>query len=70
VLCTDGASETSTADNEEFGCERVLNHVRAHLHEGAREIADGIYHAARTFAGGERQRDDITSVIMKVSEAA
>jgi PAS domain S-box-containing protein len=70
VLCTDGASETSTADNEEFGCERVLDHVRAHLHEGAREIADGIYHAARTFAAGERQRDDVTSVIMKVNEAA
>jgi PAS domain S-box-containing protein len=67
VLCTDGASETSTADDEEFGCDRVLDHVRAHLHEGAREIAEGIYHAARTFAAGERQRDDVTSVIMKVT---
>jgi PAS domain S-box-containing protein len=69
VLCTDGASETSTADDEEFGCDRILDHVRAHLHEGAREIAEGIYHAARTFAAGERQRDDIASVIMKVTEA-
>ena len=69
VLCTDGASETSTADDEEFGCDRVLDHVRAHLHEGAREIAEGIYHAARTFAAGERQRDDVASVIMKVTEA-
>jgi serine phosphatase RsbU (regulator of sigma subunit) len=42
--------------------------VRAHLHEGAREIAEGIYHAARTFAAGERQRDDVTSLIMKVIE--
>jgi PAS domain S-box-containing protein len=70
VLCTDGASETATADDEEFGCERVLDYVRAHLHEGAREIAEGIYHAARTFAAGEPQHDDITSVIMKVNEAA
>jgi PAS domain S-box-containing protein len=69
VLCTDGASETSTADDEEFGCDRILDHVRAHLHEGAREIAEGIYHAARTFAAGERQRDDVASVIMKVTEA-
>jgi PAS domain S-box-containing protein len=69
VLCTDGASETSTADDEEFGCDRVLDHVRAHLHEGAREIAEGIYHAARTFAAGERQRDDVTSLIMKVTES-
>ena len=44
--------------------------MRAHLHEGAREIAEGIYHTVRTFAAGERQRDDITSVIMVVSEAA
>lgn len=70
VLCTDGAIETLTADDEEFGCDRMLETVRAHLHEGPREIADGIYHAARTFAGGERQYDDVTSVIMKVCEAA
>ena len=38
-------------------------------HEGAREIAEGIYHATRAFAAGERQRDDVTSVIMKVTEA-
>ncbi len=69
VLCTDGASETLTKDKEEFGCERVLDYVRAHRHEGAREIADGIYHAARAFAAGERQEDDITSVIMKVDDA-
>lgn len=70
VLSTDGASETSTADDEEFGCEGVLDQVRAHLHDGAREIAEGIYHAARTFAAGEPQRDDITSVVVKVSGAA
>ncbi len=66
VLCTDGASETLSAAKKEFGCERVLDHVRAHLHDGSREIADGIYHAARTFAAEEPQRDDITSVIIKV----
>lgn len=70
VLCTDGASETSTAGNEEFGCDRVLDHVRAHLHQGAREIAEGIYDAARAFAAGEPQHDDVTSVIVKVDEAA
>jgi sigma-B regulation protein RsbU (phosphoserine phosphatase) len=70
VLCTDGVTETSTKDKEEFGSERVLDYVRTHRHEGAREIAEGIYDAARTFGAGERQKDDITSVIVKVSEAA
>jgi len=66
VLCTDGASETFSADHEEFGRERMLAHVRAHVHQGARDIAEGMYHAARMFAAGERQHDDITSVVIKV----
>jgi PAS domain S-box-containing protein len=66
VLCTDGATETSRGGEEEYGCERVLDDVRAHRHRGAREIAESIYRAVRTFAAGEPQHDDITSVIVKV----
>ncbi len=69
VLFTDGAIETSTADHEEFGCERLLNEVRAHLDDDAKEIAEAIYQAGRTFAAGARQHDDVTCVIVKVSEA-
>ena len=66
LLSTDGASETSTAADVEFGCEGVLQHVRRHLTENSREIAEGIYRAARSFAAGKPQTDDITSVIIKV----
>jgi sigma-B regulation protein RsbU (phosphoserine phosphatase) len=66
LLSTDGASETFTAADVEFGCEGVLEYVRGHLHEDSREIAEGIYRAARLFAAGAPQTDDITSVIMKV----
>jgi sigma-B regulation protein RsbU (phosphoserine phosphatase) len=70
VLSTDGASETSTADDEEFGFERLLDQVRKDLQDRAGKIAEGIYQAARDFAAGAPQRDDITSVIIKVSEAS
>jgi PAS domain S-box-containing protein len=66
VLSTDGASETSTDTDEEFGCDGVLQHVRGHLTEDSRDIAEGIYRAARSFAAGKAQTDDITSVIIKV----
>jgi PAS domain S-box-containing protein len=68
VLSTDGASETTTAPDVEFGCEGVLEYVREHLHEGSRQLAHGIYDAARSFARGEPQLDDVTCIVIKVSE--
>lgn len=67
LLATDGANETSTAADVEFGCDGVLEYVRRHLPENSREIAEGIYRAARSFAAGKPQTDDITSVIIKVN---
>ena len=67
VLSTDGATETTTACDVEFGCDRVLDQIRTHLRDGAHEIAEGVYHAARTFAAGEPQHDDVTTIIVKVS---
>jgi sigma-B regulation protein RsbU (phosphoserine phosphatase) len=66
VLSTDGASETTSVDGIEFGSERITEYVRIHHKDSARDIAEGIYHSAREFAGAEPQHDDITSVIMKV----
>jgi PAS domain S-box-containing protein len=70
VLSTDGASETKTAADVEFGCEGVLDYVRAHRDWGARDIAEGIYRAARAFAQGEAQTDDVTCIIIKVCSSS
>ncbi len=66
-LMTDGAIEIADARGSEFGVERILEHIRAHCHDPALQIAEGIYQAARAFAGDEPQFDDITSVVVKVA---
>jgi PAS domain S-box-containing protein len=66
LLLTDGVTETTASDDVEFGPDRVLDYVRAHRQDSASQIAEGICQAARLFARGERQSDDLTSVIVKV----
>jgi PAS domain S-box-containing protein len=65
VFLTDGVTESTTPDGHQFGAERVSDQIRAHSHDSASNIADGIYHATRVFARGDLQDDDITSVIIK-----
>ena len=66
LLLTDGITETTTSEDVQFGPDRVLDYVRAHRQDSARQIAEGICQAARCFAGGEHQLDDLTSVVVKV----
>ncbi len=65
VFLTDGVTESTTPDGHQFGAQRVLDYVRAHSHDSALNIANGIYHATRAFVRGDPQDDDITSVIVK-----
>ena len=70
VLGTDGATETADVDGTEFGRNGVLDYVRTHANETAQEIAAGVYGAARSFGASDEQHDDITSVIVKFTNAA
>jgi PAS domain S-box-containing protein len=65
VFLTDGVTESTTPDGQQFGAERVFDQIRALSHRSASHIADGIYHATRAFVQGDIQDDDITSVIIK-----
>ena len=65
VFLTDGVTESTTPDGHQFGTQRVLNYIQTHSQDPASNIADGIYQAARAFAQGDLQDDDITSVIIK-----
>ena len=69
VLLTDGVTESTTPDGNQFGADRLLDYMQIHLHDSAAQIAHGIYEATRTFAKGDFQDDDITSVIMKVDRS-
>jgi len=68
VFLTDGVTESTTPDGHQFGTQRVLDYIQTHSHDRASNIADGIYQAARAFAQGDLQDDDITSVIIKADE--
>jgi len=67
VLLTDGVTETENRDLKQFGVERALEFIRGRQQDSARVLVQGLYEAARAFACGEPQRDDITSVVCKVS---
>jgi len=66
LLLTDGITETTTSEDVQFGPDRALDYVRAHRRDSAHQIAEGVCQAARCFAGGEHQLDDLTSVVVKV----
>ena len=66
LLLTDGITEATTSEDVQFGPDRALDYVRAHRQDSAQQIAEGICQAARCFAGGEHQLDDLTSVVVKV----
>lgn len=67
ILLTDGVTETTASEGVEFGTDRVLEYVRAHGQDSARELAEGIYRATRSFAGDNPQQDDVTGVIVRVA---
>ena len=66
LFLTDGVQETAGPEKDLFGMERALAIVRANRDKPAREIVDAIYLAARRFAQGRTQEDDITAVVVKV----
>jgi serine phosphatase RsbU (regulator of sigma subunit) len=66
VLLTDGITESMNADGGLFGSDGALGFLRPQRQSTADELVRGLYLAARTFAGGASQVDDITAVICKV----
>ena len=66
VLLTDGITESADADDAMFGAQGALDFIRRRQQSSADELVHGIYQAARTFAGGAPQMDDILSVVCKI----
>jgi PAS domain S-box-containing protein len=67
VLLTDGVTEMIASEEVQFGNDRVLDYLRMHRQDSARELAEGLYRVARTFGGDNPQEDDVTDVIVKVA---
>jgi phosphoserine phosphatase RsbU/P len=76
VAFTDGISEAMNLDDEEWGEERLIDCVRASntlrdTHgrpRSAQELLDSIFAAATKFAGAAPQHDDMTLVVLRVSQ--
>ena len=69
LLLTDGLTETTAANSKRrFGAARCFETVRAHRTESAENIVDRLLLAVRAYAQGAPQQDDITLVVVKVSE--
>jgi serine phosphatase RsbU (regulator of sigma subunit) len=66
LLLTDGITESADADDAMFGAEGALDFVRCQQRSTAGELVQGLCGAARAFAAGGPQLDDITSVVCKV----
>lgn len=65
VLVTDGFAEWENTSEEEFGIERLENTIRSSADQSPNRIVSRIHRAVTEFAAGNRQKDDLTAVIIK-----
>ncbi|HZQ70789.1 MAG TPA: SpoIIE family protein phosphatase [Terriglobales bacterium] len=66
VLLTDGITESTSPDGVEWSAQGALNYLVTHSHQTAGQLTEGLYRQAQRFACNEPQKDDITSVVVKV----
>lgn len=64
VIYTDGITEANNSAGEEFGEDRLLETIRAHLALPVPSILDAVLSAALEFSAGE-MRDDLTLVVAR-----
>ena len=69
VLYTDGISEATNADGEQYGESRLCDFVRAlPRHLDARTVAERVIGELHSFLGHVEPQDDITLLVMRVFE--
>ena len=66
MLLTDGITESMDVDGAMFGAKAAVNFIKGRQGSTAGELVQGLYGAARIFAGEAPQMDDIMSLICKV----
>ena len=64
VLYTDGVTEATNSECEEFGVERLQGIFAERQPKSARAVSEAIFEAVHAFAGNAPQSDDITCVIV------
>jgi sigma-B regulation protein RsbU (phosphoserine phosphatase) len=67
VLYTDGVTEAMDVKNQQFGMDRVLEHIRAHGRQSPRVLIETLVKAIIDFRGTAPPHDDITLVALRVT---
>jgi sigma-B regulation protein RsbU (phosphoserine phosphatase) len=67
VLFSDGLVEAAAPGGKPFGTERVINVVRANMHEAPDTILTALLQAVNSFSRPSAQVDDMTAVVIKVA---
>jgi phosphoserine phosphatase RsbU/P len=68
VLYTDGITEATNADGEEFGESHLLDTIESHSHLRVGPLLQAVVGAVQQFSSGREQQDDITAVIARSLE--
>ncbi|MDQ3070677.1 MAG: SpoIIE family protein phosphatase [Acidobacteriota bacterium] len=65
VIFSDGVSEAMSANEDEFGDDRLIEVVTEAGKGSAQQIVDGLLEAVKAFTHGAPQNDDITIVVVR-----
>jgi sigma-B regulation protein RsbU (phosphoserine phosphatase) len=70
VWYTDGLTDASNRDAEEFGTKRLLESVRLHSGGSAREICDQLWRDVAGFTQRDSLDDDLTLMVIKMKRVS
>jgi sigma-B regulation protein RsbU (phosphoserine phosphatase) len=65
VLYTDGVTEATNADGEEFGESHLVQTLESYSNLPVKSLLQHVVIAVQQFSGGNEQHDDITLVIAR-----
>ena len=63
---TDGFTEASTKDGDEYGEERLMEVISENKNTSANVLIQHVVRSVRKFVGNHPQHDDMTMVVLKV----
>ena len=69
LLLTDGIHEAASETGEQFGLQRLIDVIRAHRQAEPEDLIDIIYTSVCQFCGAAPQKDDITLLCLRATEA-
>lgn len=68
IFYTDGLTEATSDEDEQFGVEKLCSHLLKYRALPASEIIDAYYDAIARHTGSDEQQDDISIIVIKISE--